>query len=268
MRKLVFLSTLLLAGAAAAANSNQTINIQGVLRDATGALQSMAVGLDVNLYSSATSTTPFYTQHFATVGVDNGFFTVELAGSGLSFSGVADAWLGVQVSGDPAELPRQHLDSAPYAFTAGGLDCSGCVTTAMFASTAKVAMAGTADSAKALSCSGCVTGSNIAANTIGAANIAAGSLAHTHAPTVMYGQSAQNINIPGLTQTEGCSACPSGTVVVSGQCQANSASALNLQKSFATTANMWCCDFYNTSNGQLSFFVAANCLSIGTTTLP
>jgi hypothetical protein len=127
---------LALAPTARAANSNQTVNVQGVLRDATGALQSMAAGVDISLYNSQTATTPFYTQHFSTVPVDNGFFTVELAGSSLVFAAQPEAWIGITVDGDPSELPRQHLDAAPYAFSAGSADtisaaCSGCITNVM-----------------------------------------------------------------------------------------------------------------------------------------
>jgi hypothetical protein len=109
------LAIAVLATNAEAANSNQSINIQGVLRDATGALQSMAVGLVVNFYPSQTGAGPFYNQNFPTVPVDNGFFSIELSDPKLSFSANPDTWVGVQVAGDPTELPRQHLNAAPYA---------------------------------------------------------------------------------------------------------------------------------------------------------
>jgi hypothetical protein len=137
MRHSIALAVVLaLAPSARAANSNQTVNVQGVMRDSTGALQSMAVGVDIALYTSQSATTPFYTQHFSTVAVDSGFFSVELAGSALVFAGQPDAWIGITVDGDPAELPRQHLDAAPYAFSAGSADtisaaCSGCITNVM-----------------------------------------------------------------------------------------------------------------------------------------
>src|SRR5689334_11837525 len=120
MRNTIFGLALLtsLGGVARAANVSQTtFAIQGVLRDGTGALQSMAVGLDVNLYPDNAGSKSFYFQHFPTVAVDNGFFTVEVAGDTLSFSS-ADAWVGVQVGGDSAELPRQHITAVPFAFSA------------------------------------------------------------------------------------------------------------------------------------------------------
>jgi hypothetical protein len=100
----------------AAGNSGQSFNIQGVLRDAAGALQSMAVGATINIYSSATATSPFYTKNIPTVPVDNGFFSIELADPMLTFNGQPDAWLGVQIGGDQSELPRQHINATPYAF--------------------------------------------------------------------------------------------------------------------------------------------------------
>jgi hypothetical protein len=123
------------AGAARAANSNQSINIQGVLRDAGGNLQSMAVGLDISFYPSEMSATPYYTKHFATVPVDNGYFSVELSDNALNFAANPDTWVGVQVSGDPSELPRQHLDAAPYAITAATAATAAMSTVSAMSST-------------------------------------------------------------------------------------------------------------------------------------
>jgi hypothetical protein len=137
MRQLIIgLALVLVPMGARGSSSSQTVNVQGILRDNGGNLQSTAVALDVSLYASLAAATPFYTQHFATVPVDGGFFTVELAGGGLVFAGQPDTWIGIQVSGDPDELPRQHLDAAPYSFSAASADtvsaaCVGCITNAM-----------------------------------------------------------------------------------------------------------------------------------------
>jgi hypothetical protein len=148
-----------IASTAMAANSDKTLNVQGIVRDSAGSLQSTPVDLVVSLYASSAAATSFYTQTLTNVAVENGFFTVELAGAGLDFTAMPDAWIGVRVSTDVAELPRQHLDAAPYAFTSGSADslssaCVGCVTDAMVASgiaaskiTGKVASATMADSA-------------------------------------------------------------------------------------------------------------------------
>jgi hypothetical protein len=110
----------LVGGATARAQgspSNATLNIQGVLRNGQGALQSSAFGLDVGLFPMQTGGTAFFTQHFPTVPVENGYFSVELSGNGLAFT-TPDVWVEVQVSGDSAPLPRQHVAAAPYAFSA------------------------------------------------------------------------------------------------------------------------------------------------------
>jgi hypothetical protein len=49
-----------------------------------------------------------------------------------------DAWVGVQVSGDPSELPRQHLDAAPYALACGLADSAAALQGAPVSATAPV----------------------------------------------------------------------------------------------------------------------------------
>src|SRR5215471_20400007 len=66
--------------------SNQVINVQGVLRNGVGALQTMPFGLDVALFPTSGGGTAFFTQHFTTVAVENGYFSIELSGD-LGFSG-------------------------------------------------------------------------------------------------------------------------------------------------------------------------------------
>jgi hypothetical protein len=121
--------------------SKQTLNVQGILRSMSGELQSSAVGLVVRLYASRDASDAFYSQVFETVPVENGFFSVELSGMGLSFAS-DDAWVGIKVAGDANEMPRQHLTAVPYAFSARTAasaaqadmlsgNCSGCVTDGM-----------------------------------------------------------------------------------------------------------------------------------------
>jgi hypothetical protein len=109
------------------APSNQTLNVQGILRTQAGDLQSTAVGLVVSLYSSQAAPSAFFSQSFTTVPIENGFFSVELSGMSLSFD-AADAWVGIQVAGDATEMPRQHLTAVPYAWSAGSV--SGVVSAA------------------------------------------------------------------------------------------------------------------------------------------
>jgi hypothetical protein len=98
-------------------SSNQTLNVQGILRTNAGDLQSMPVGLVVSLYPMQTGGTAFYSQTYTTVPVENGFFSVEVAGQNLAFT-APDVWVGIQVAGDAMEMPRQHLTAVPYCFQA------------------------------------------------------------------------------------------------------------------------------------------------------
>jgi hypothetical protein len=143
---------------ARAGSSNQSFTVQGVLRDGAGNLQSLPVGMQVNVYAAANSATALHSQTFVTVPVDSGFFSLELSGATLSFAAMSDAWIGVQVSGDPAELPRQHVTAVPYSFSASSADalspaCAGCVDDAMISGvgaakiSGKVALCAAADSA-------------------------------------------------------------------------------------------------------------------------
>jgi hypothetical protein len=125
MRLLAFILTFLEAAAIAAPSSKQSINIQGVLRDNQGNLQSLMAGMTVGFYPSQTATTPIYSQTFPTVPVVNGFFNIALEDPNdpmLSLGGQSDLWIGIQVAGDPMELPRQHLGTTPFALMCNTAD--------------------------------------------------------------------------------------------------------------------------------------------------
>jgi hypothetical protein len=143
--------------------SNQTLNVQGILRTMANDFQTSAVGLDVSLYASQTDKTPFFTQHFQTVQVDNGFFSIELSGMNLSFN-TADAWVGIYVIGDGMEMPRQHLTAVPFAFNAAN------ATNAVNATNATNATSASRADSLSSTCSGCVGVSMLApvATTAGA----------------------------------------------------------------------------------------------------
>jgi hypothetical protein len=117
LRLLIPTIALSLVSSAYAADSNQSLNITGILRNGQGVAQSMAITLIISLYDSPSAKSPFFTQTFENVVVDNGFFSVELAGSTLSLAGVPDAWVGIRILGDSTELSRTHLDAAPYALS-------------------------------------------------------------------------------------------------------------------------------------------------------
>ena len=196
------------SGDARAASSTASLNVQGILRDGNGALQTMATSLDVSFYDTATSTTPFYTQHVATVAVDNGFFAVELSGTGLTFAGHPDTFIGILVAGDTVELPRQHLDATPYAFSAASADslsaaCTGCVTNAMLAGNVdgskvgKVAQCAAADTATT------ATSATTATNATNAVNA-------TNATTATNATQLGGVAASGWQRVLSTTACPAG----------------------------------------------------------
>ena len=275
------------SGKAEAANSNQTINIQGVIRDSAGNLQTMAVGLTVNLYTSATATTPFYTQSFPTVAVDNGFFSVELAGSSLNFS-TADAWFGVQVSGDPVELPRQHFAAVPYAFNAASADSLSAAAAAKYQQVLTTSDCGGGKYIQAISATGAVTCGSVPASVTAVTasapltastgttpNIAlpAGSLAHSHPTNITLGGTSGNLSVAAGATTTLCSACGASSRAIGGSCYVVSGSmylvsaTLGEAVPFGAT-NSWCCTYANVGSATGSAGVLPTCLTIGSTSIP
>lgn len=76
---------------------------------------------------------PLWSEGPVQVSVQHGLFSVTLGTKTPlgpdTFQGLAQAWLGVQVGGDP-EIPRKSLQSVPFSLRAAlaeGLDCSGCI---------------------------------------------------------------------------------------------------------------------------------------------
>lgn len=121
-RFLIFILFILIV-APAAWSMNPVINIQGVLRENSGA--PMADGtyeLKFRLYEQATGGTAVWTEIQSDVQVANGMFSADL-GSVNNFSGVAfdvPYYLGISV-GSSAELsPRTRLNSSVYAMSLAG----------------------------------------------------------------------------------------------------------------------------------------------------
>lgn len=135
-----------------AANSNATMNLQGIMRDGGGALQTVPVNVTVKLYNDLNDTAALKTYNFTNVAVDNGYFTVDLDDPTIPTT-TPELWVGIQVAGDAAELPRQHVTSVPYCFeakhaasatTATDLQCAGtCVSDAEIAAVAASKLTGT-----------------------------------------------------------------------------------------------------------------------------
>lgn len=131
----------LLAKPAAAAIPDQ-VNVQGALRDATGALMAGDLSLTIRIYAAQTGGTPLW-QETQVVTVAGGLFSTLIPGVPASNPFPADLWtsgtrrwLAIQPAAQ-AELPRTPLVSVPTALHAGtagtalSLDCEECVQLTM-----------------------------------------------------------------------------------------------------------------------------------------
>jgi len=99
----------------------QTLSIQGVMRDNTGAsVADASHSMEFKLYTSATGGTAAWSETQA-IDVVNGVYSVALGASnsliGLDYS--VSYWLGVSVDGAEELSPRTKLTLSPYAVMAG-----------------------------------------------------------------------------------------------------------------------------------------------------
>ncbi len=212
-----------------------TIGVQGVLKGKSGTVVVDGdYKLSFGLYGSSTTTTAAWTEGPLTVTVQGGHFSVSLGETKAIDPAVLGqlgaAWIGVTVASDP-ELPRQRVDSAPYALvaaTAQGVSCSGCVGADALAngsiSAAKLGInyAGSAvkgGAALDVSCTGCVSVSELAfdgdvdlgGNSLKAKNgtFSGDVVAKTITATTLVGDGSK---LTGIVQPTG--ACKQGQVMV------------------------------------------------------
>lgn len=106
----------------------QRINYQGTLNNKTGGPASGSFNMTFRVYSTATGTTPLWTESWNTtnsspVVVTEGVFNVMLGSmtpfSNEFFATYPKTYLGVAVANDSEMLPRQLIASVGYAFAAG-----------------------------------------------------------------------------------------------------------------------------------------------------
>lgn len=113
-----------------------TISYQGVLSNAGGTPVNTNVGLTFRLYNVQSGGTALWTETHSSVLINNGLFHVQLGSITSIPSSVWDnsaVYLGVQVTGDSAELsPREVVSAVPYAMNFQIPD--GSVTNAKIAS--------------------------------------------------------------------------------------------------------------------------------------
>ena len=147
-----WVTVLALLGAAPAAIAvPQAMNVQGVLYASSGETVDGVYDLTFSLYAAETGGAALWTETIAGVEVKGGVFSAKLGAvlpvDPAVFAGNSTLWYGIQVDQDP-EIPRQPFATRAYAFaaqhavaataadsatTAQGLNCSGCVTTALIA---------------------------------------------------------------------------------------------------------------------------------------
>ncbi|RJO70454.1 MAG: hypothetical protein C4523_05410 [Myxococcales bacterium] len=109
---------------AAIADVPAFITYSGRLTDGTGWGQTLIEPLDFSIYDAATEGSLLWTQHFGSVAIEDGYFSVMLGdgedalGGALNvtevFAAHNETWATVSVDGS-AEMARQPVGSVPYA---------------------------------------------------------------------------------------------------------------------------------------------------------
>lgn len=94
----------------------QTINYQGMLKNASGNPVSGAVPMTFSLYPASTGTSSLWSEVQSSVTVTNGRYSVMLGSvSPINLPFDQQYYLGVKIGSDPEMAPRQVLASSPYA---------------------------------------------------------------------------------------------------------------------------------------------------------
>jgi hypothetical protein len=98
----------------------ETINYQGRLSHAGGALVNGTLAMSFAIYNDKNAATPLWTESYAAVQVTNGQFSVDLGSvtplTSLTFD--EKYWLGITVGADPEMTPRKPFTSVGYAVRA------------------------------------------------------------------------------------------------------------------------------------------------------
>ncbi|GEM_PF-1093407 len=164
----------LMLAAPAFAQVPSTLLVEGVLRSNSGPAADGKYALSFAIYKAQKGGTAIWKEDKVSLQVTSGRFAHRLgsvkAVDAKAFNGTGPWFLGISVGTDP-ELPRQAMNSVPFAMRAAWADnvsCTGCLSGKALSNgsitAAKVgfAYAGAADGikggpAKDLKCSGCVS---------------------------------------------------------------------------------------------------------------
>ena len=121
--KKAIMLTLLMTGFIFA--TDPTLNIQGVLRDASGqAVADETYQLTFYLYDASTGGSSIWNETHSSVSVINGIYSANI-GAATSLGGLAfdvPYFLGISVNGGDESTPRIPLSNTPYALSMRGVD--------------------------------------------------------------------------------------------------------------------------------------------------
>ena len=128
----LILAVLLCTGPGANADVPRTLTVQGQVLTSAGTPATGPVTVVLKLYATQTSTQVLYSQSLGSVTLQGGVFDAAL---GPIPDGVVElaAALWLETTADGVVLPRQPLQSVPWAIVAqqalvaGDVSCSGCV---------------------------------------------------------------------------------------------------------------------------------------------
>lgn len=174
------------------------MRVQGTLLTTSGSPATGPVDLTITLWDTNTGGTNLWSKTLLQQELQGGVFDVELTAVPASlFATFPALWLETKV-GTEAPLPRQRLDTAPYAFRAAS-----------------------ADEASGLACSGCVGAADLGAGAIGAVHLADGAItpakvSFNYAGSASKGGAATDVTCTGcvapaeLSQAYAGAATPGG----------------------------------------------------------
>lgn len=236
MRRFLLVAALVaLAASDAAATVPSSFSVQGVLRDNTGKLQTMAVTVSTNFFAAQTGGSPLNSAPYIANNVMavNGLFTVTFSDAmliqNLSASPSGQLWIEVTVGNDT--FARQQVTPSVWSLMSAQADnatqlggkpaSSYALASQLTGGTVTSVTAGTGLSGGTITTSGTIA--------VDFSQVAHAS--HTHT----VGDYKQSATASG--QLSSC--CPAGTNIISGGCYISSG---YITASFIS-ANCWFCNF-------------------------
>ncbi len=226
--------------------------VQGILRDGSGALQSMQIDVVVRLYNAETGGSLVAGPYGPTsVMAASGLFTLSIPDAMLKDKLLATTELWLEVSAGADVFARQAVTAQLYSvLSAHATDADHALSADALSS----------------SCAGCITSLQLAPESVERSHIKPGALDHNH-PAVITKTAATTSNIFQNTAVTVCSpSCVGPALVVSGSCTQTGVASL-IQADVDLTNQRYCCRWDNNSTTcQGSAF--AVCLAIADTTLP